>query len=200
MFISFARVRYIGIIIALAVTSCITASCVPQVAEMNNSALHENLSSNYAVVKVYYGTNRKSTGNDSKGRLTYGSRQSELTLGLCEVSIPRDHRLGEIERPSILRLEFRENPEKHVVLLKVQQFEEEVFLNQIRDNSVGENREALVFVHGYNVEFEEAARRTAQMKYDLGFSGPALFYSWPSKGSLVGYSNDAIRTHFVIKK
>ena len=32
-------------------------------------------------------------------------------------------------------------------------------------------RKALIFFHGYNVAFEEAARRTAQIVYDLGFVG-----------------------------
>ena len=51
-------------------------------------------------------------------------------------------------------------------------------------------REAFVFVHGYNVTFEDAARRTAQMSYDLAFDGAPIFYSWPSAGSLDGYARD----------
>jgi esterase/lipase superfamily enzyme len=47
-----------------------------------------------------------------------------------------------------------------------------------------------VFVHGYNVTFENAARRTAQMAYDLAFEGAAILYSWPSKGSITGYPVD----------
>ncbi len=145
---------------------------------------------NCAVVKVYFGTDRESTGVDPKGCLTYGSKRGQLSLGFSEVSIPRDHRMGKIERPSVLRFQFRENPEKHLVLLKVEQLEEENFFNDVQNQAAQNNKEALVFVHGYNVRFEEAARRTAQLKYDLGFPGPALFFSWPSKGSLIDYSKD----------
>jgi esterase/lipase superfamily enzyme len=48
-----------------------------------------------------------------------------------------------------------------------------------------------VFIHGYNVSFEEAALRSAQIAYDLGISGPVAFFSWPSKGTLAGYLADA---------
>jgi esterase/lipase superfamily enzyme len=48
----------------------------------------------------------------------------------------------------------------------------------------------LVFVHGYNVPFEEAACRTAQLTYDLGFEGPASMFVWPSLGKKSGYARD----------
>ena len=35
------------------------------------------------------------------------------------MSIPADHRVGKVESPSILRLEFAENPDRHVVLERV---------------------------------------------------------------------------------
>jgi esterase/lipase superfamily enzyme len=53
-----------------------------------------------------------------------------------------------------------------------------------------EKGSALLFVHGYNVTFEDAARRTAQMTYDLAFEGIPIFYSWPSKGSVTSYTID----------
>ena len=38
--------------------------------------------------------------------------------------------------------------------------------------------------------FADAARRTAQMAYDLGFDGAPVFYSWPSQGSFASYPVD----------
>jgi len=51
----------------------------------------------------------------------------------------------------------------------------------------------LLFVHGYNVSFEDAARRTGQLAYDLGFEGPTVFFSWPSRGSVTAYTRRADR-------
>ena len=50
--------------------------------------------------------------------------------------------------------------------------------------------DVFVFVHGYNVSFDEAAKRTAQMSYDLNFKGIPIFYSWPSQGELSKYDED----------
>lgn len=49
---------------------------------------------------------------------------------------------------------------------------------------------AFLFVPGYNVTFEDAARRTAQISYDLAFEGAPVFYSWPSKGTIPAYTVD----------
>ena len=51
-------------------------------------------------------------------------------------------------------------------------------------------KDAFVFVHGFNVTFAEAARRTAQLAHDLGFNGAPILYSWPSRATLVGYVGD----------
>jgi esterase/lipase superfamily enzyme len=51
-------------------------------------------------------------------------------------------------------------------------------------------KSAFVFIHGYNVSFEDAARRTAQMAYDLGFDGAPILYSWPSQGKTQEYPAD----------
>ena len=52
------------------------------------------------------------------------------------------------------------------------------------------SRSLFVFVHGYNANFADAARRTAQMTYDLGYDGAPILFSWPSQGRLSGYLED----------
>ncbi len=144
----------------------------------------------YTVVRVFYATDRnKKDMTDPKE--IYGIERSELTYGFTEVSIPKDHRVGELESPSIWKLEFKEDPEKHVVLLKVEELEKDKYFqeisNRVRESS---SKSAFLFVHGFNVTFEHAARRTAQMTYDLNFSGAPVFYSWPSQGSYSSYTID----------
>ena len=99
--------------------------------------------------------------------------------------------MGELESPSILRLEFHEDPERHVVLLRTTVMASARFYDDLaaRVRQSGE-RSSFLFVHGYNVSFEDAARRTAQLAYDLGFDGPAVFYSWPSRGDAAAYTID----------
>ncbi|KDM91276.1 hypothetical protein EA58_11930 [Photobacterium galatheae] len=110
---------------------------------------------------------------------------------MTKVSIPMlHHKKGVVESPSLWRFEFRENPDRHVVLLDVVQLKNDSFFNKINDHLKEGRRSAFIFVHGFNVTFEDAARRTAQMTYDLKFKGIPIFYSWPSSGSMLKYPSD----------
>ena len=127
----------------------------------------------------------------AKPGVHYGGQRGSLELGFCEVSIPPDHQVGELEAPTIFKLEVREDVNKHVVLMGAYPQEAESFFGELKqkvDSSPQKN--AFVFVHGFNTGFEEAARRTAQMAHDLKFSGAPIFYSWPSQATLTSYTID----------
>jgi esterase/lipase superfamily enzyme len=144
----------------------------------------------YATVRVFFATDRNLTSSADPKEM-FGTERSALRYGTSEVSIPRNHRMGELEAPSILRLEFREDPAKHVVLQKTTVTSEDAFYADLAARvRRSETANAFVFVHGYNVTFEDAARRTAQITYDLGFDGAPTFYSWPSRGSVPAYTID----------
>lgn len=143
----------------------------------------------FARLKVSYATNRQIKDDD--GKLHYTAESGDLSFGYCYVSIPKDHRMGEMEAPSKLRFEFKPNPEKHIVLMSAAKTSREEFFNDINTllrSTSGSN--AFVFVHGFNVTFEDAARRTAQMAYDLEFNGVPVFFSWPSQGNIPTYTVD----------
>lgn len=134
-------------------------------------------------VRVYYGTNRPVRNEPAGNR-----------YGTCDVSIPARHQFGELERPSLWRLEFRESEARHVLLKAVTPLSGDACLNQLRtDLAQTRTPEIFVFIHGYNVSFPEAAMRTAQMAFDLKFGGVPLFYSWPSRGDITGYGDDLQR-------
>ena len=149
----------------------------------------------YAVVRVFYATNRIEAGRTAGGTM-YGNESraaGELAFGVANVSIPRLHTMGELEGPTILRLEFRKDPERHIVLLSAESEKPARFFQQV-SAAAGKTprREAFVFVHGFATSFEDAARRAGQMAYDLKFQGAPILYSWPSHGEvgLVAYNKD----------
>ena len=91
--------------------------------------------------------------------------------------------MGELEGPSIFRLEFRSDPEKHVSVVSLRMEDRDAFLRRVSDRvRISRRRQALVFIHGFNVSFEDATRRAAQIAYDLGFDGAPIVFSWPSQG------------------
>jgi esterase/lipase superfamily enzyme len=121
----------------------------------------------------------------------YGGERGPLELGTCEVTIPAKHEIGEVEAPSIWRLEFKEDPTKHVVFKSAERLETDDFFSKLEERAgQSPRKDAFVFVHGFNVSFEAAAKRTAQIAYDLNFEGAPIFFSWPSQGSALDYTVD----------
>jgi esterase/lipase superfamily enzyme len=153
-------------------------------------------SSQYYQVRVFYATDRRMEDPEAVGAHGHfgGARNSgddPLTYGSVFVSVPLNHKVGAIERPSLLKLEFSEQPSRHMVILRRTLLDAESFHNQVRESLRRSGRSSsFVFVHGYNVTFDDAARRTAQITYDLDFGGAPVFYSWPSQGKLEGYTTD----------
>jgi esterase/lipase superfamily enzyme len=151
----------------------------------------------YTIVSVFYGTDRDATG-DSRPAFYYGATRGTFQFGVCQVSIPEDHRVGKLESPFIAKIPLLgglrhvfEDPEKHVVLLSVESKGKEVFLLEVRRKiETSDKREAFVFIHGYKVTFEDSCRRTAQIAYDLKFTGAPIAYSWPSDGRTANYVKD----------
>jgi esterase/lipase superfamily enzyme len=115
-----------------------------------------------------------------------------VQLGLCEVTIPKSHQVGELESPSILRLEISPDADKHVILQKTERLADEQFYELLAQRvAASPRKELFVFVHGFNVTFEDAARRTAQIHHDLGYEGAPIFFSWPAHDKFVlTYSAD----------
>lgn len=144
----------------------------------------------FTPVLIYYATNRNDTG-----ALTpedkYGSRRSEeVSFGTCIVTVPDTHRQGEIERPErILFYEFSADPAQHILLNQVNSLAKEEFYRLLNEYMATPG-EAFVFIHGFNNTFEDAALRTAQIAYDLGFAGVPIMYSWPSRGHEWDYPPD----------
>lgn len=149
------------------------------------------------VTMIYYSTQTTLTiAADARAQRTvYTARRNpggQLNLGICEVSIPTFHHPGQVEEASILRLEVCENENRHIVLKQTKVLPAEGFFQQLRDRvDEGPNKELFVFVHGFNVSFDDAAKRTAQMAHDMHFEGAPVFFSWPAnQSSLLTYTVD----------
>jgi esterase/lipase superfamily enzyme len=150
-------------------------------------------------VRVYYATDRNAgVGVDTKHMYTAARDQlGTVSYGTCIVTIPRSHVLGSLEEPGIF--EFSEDATKHVILQKVETTSNQNFYNLVRARiSESDRRDAFIFIHGFDTTFHDAARRTAQIAYDLKFEGAAIFYSWPSRGKTSQYLVDETNADWTI--
>lgn len=138
----------------------------------------------YTLVRFLYATDRRASGTSSKEESSeqYGSDRGMLQWGIGAVGIVNDQRKGPLDiRP----------------IVKPKQPED--FFSRLRDRiAESKQKETLVFVHGYNMTFEEASRRTARLTYDLGLNGVPILYSWPSQGKLAGYLVDETNIEWTV--
>ncbi|MFO1063542.1 MAG: alpha/beta hydrolase [Pirellulales bacterium] len=115
-----------------------------------------------------------------------------LHIGTASVTLPPTHRVGHFEVPEFVKLEFVESTAKHIVLQQVTPVDSvDAWFAQLRkETDQSHDSEAFVFIHGFNVTFDEAVKRSAQLAADLELSGPVVCYSWPSRGHALGYAAD----------
>lgn len=181
----------------------------------------------FDVVTVLWGTDRQLpppagkplvkgqpivTGSVSKAAFPGAERSDRLTVGRSHVTIPRTARTkGKILRPrQVTFLNYTlyseaEDPRKHFTIADLETLDPGAFIQAANEEGAKGRRfkdQAFVFVHGYNVTFEQALYRTAQLAHDLEFDGVPYLYSWPSKGEESGYlydrdSADRARTYFL---
>ncbi|MCP3971815.1 MAG: alpha/beta hydrolase [Rhodobacteraceae bacterium] len=145
----------------------------------------------FALVRVLYATDRVATGEVRPNEF-FGAGRGSVSYGEAVVTIPREHKPGKIEAPSLLTFNWTENPALHVVLMSVDPLDRGAFFAEVA-KSLGPQGtdEIFLFIHGYNTTFDVAAKRTAQLVYDLNFDGTPVFYSWPSRGHAGSYMADA---------
>ncbi len=156
--------------------------------------------SDWAVVPVFFGTDRSRL--DRPKRIAYGpTRGHRLEVGRALVTVPKAHQVPNVERPWTIRIPYTsvvlyqqdEDPKKHFTVQELKALSKEDLLALIRDRlSLSKNfeKQALVFVHGYNNAFDDALFRTAQIAYDLNYDGAPFLYSWPSGAGISDYPYD----------
>ena len=140
-------------------------------------------------VAVYYATDREVVSG-TRHNVKYGTKRAythgadPYHLGVCKVEIRRER---SYDKPSML-------PRSSVELVRVlstTELERWSFYDRVRENMWNADaNEIIVFVHGFNNDFDDAVKRTAELWFDLGFPGPPILYSWPSKGGMTGYFAD----------
>ena len=153
------------------------------------------LNQGYATVRVFYGTDRKATGSPKPAEV-YGIERGDLQYGYLDVTIPAVHQEAELETRSRWDMvSYFVGPaglrSRYVLLDSVTPQTRDGFLSALRKQiKDAPSKDVFIFVHGFNSTFEDAARRCAQLAYDLDFDGTPMMFSWASAGSATAYIKD----------
>lgn len=141
------------------------------------------------IFEVWFGTNRKPVVVAGVVKGFTSERSDTVRFGRCEVTIPKTHSVGSLGSPWWHR--FGRGDDR-LCLTTFREHSSDVFWENVRQklSATAGTGDAVVFIHGYNVTFEEAALRAAQIGADLSIGGVMAFFSWPSRGRFLHYLAD----------
>jgi esterase/lipase superfamily enzyme len=138
-----------------------------------------------ARVDMLVATTRKPSENEA---LRFGGeRAARPSFARLAVSIPPNHKTGDVLWAS----GGKPDPATAFAAVSYTNVERDRVRATIREKvRTSGHRHVLVFVHGYNTRFDEAAFRLAQIAHDSRAPVTPILFSWASWGSLTGYPYD----------
>jgi esterase/lipase superfamily enzyme len=124
------------------------------------------------------------------GTLFNGERAAALDYATVTVSIPPNHKPGNIESPATAP----GNPNIEFVAGDAEYIEgDKIFIGALNAQLAARprgSRKVLLFIHGYNTLFAEGIFRFAQIVHDSKASGVPVLFTWASRGKLRDYLYD----------
>lgn len=174
--------RLRGVLLALVLPLLVAACATPRVLELTQAPAADIAGK----VEIYVATTREPSAQPV---YFSGERGPKLSFARLDITVPRDHKAGNLELPS----SGPGDPAKHFTATHVQRLDLAPIVSDVRrelQRRPASQRDVLVFVHGYNTNFADAAYRFAQIVYDSGFKGVPVLFSWPSRGELLAYPYD----------
>lgn len=155
------------------------------------------------VQRVFFGTDRASSGQSDAGP-TFGDDRGEgLTLGHADILLPAvatridgSHASTEAGLITVSRPGDETADDRSFELQRVTHLAAQSFVNGAGMQARTARHfpgAALVYLHGLHTDFPGALFRTAQIAHDLGFDGPAYAFCWPSNSEQADPTGDRAR-------
>jgi esterase/lipase superfamily enzyme len=136
-------------------------------------------------LQIYVATTRERESPSENVFTT--NRASALNFAKFAVSIPPDHKSGNIEMPT-------PPPDSQSSFAVVNQavMSETDFRKAVapQGDTRRKKHKAVVFVHGFNNNFQESLFRIAQLHVDGNIDAIPILFAWPSQGQALAYESD----------
>jgi len=140
-------------------------------------------------VGIFYATNRQP---DGKGGHSNSGVPSTLDRGRALVIFPPSHKPGHLDEPRFQMLATLQ-PNLYTRIDSLERLPRAKYHIALERELRAHTNSILVFVHGFNVSFAAALKRTAQIALDTNFPGTAIAFSWPSQAHWTRYTGDLQR-------
>ena len=163
---------------------------------------HADVARSYAVldsgaarITIFVATSRRAVQSERAGDRFGPDDADSLQFAALTVNVPpySARGTGELPRKGSFSSAFSSAPDpKHeFFVVSVIPADSNRFVQRMAaDLAATKSRSVLVFVHGFNTSFEDAAVRAAQIAADINFDGAVVLFSWPSAASVTSYVRD----------
>jgi len=141
-------------------------------------------------VEILYGTDRARRGT---APVSYGDRRSPtVEVGVCLVAVDTAWKPNLVESLTTRWFGVDRSLDPFKLVTIKPDADPEDFWRRAGAalKSANAPDSMILYVHGYNTTFEDAARRAAQLSVDLDMPGHVALFSWPSRGSTEDYTFD----------
>lgn len=135
----------------------------------------------------YYATNRQALANTSQGARFGGERARNMTYGQLLVSASG----GQADGSDLYNVKVSLDRVTRMTPTRA-------FSDIERAAARTPGREVLLFIHGFDNSFDDAALTSARIGVGLDFTGAMLLYSWPSAGSPTSYAADRNNAYWAV--
>lgn len=149
--------------------------------------------------QIHFATNRGTLDDAAdSARIRFGNAVLQSPqFGTADVRLPHHQRGEDPQNPekTIRRISARsgsDNSEPEpATILTAEKLSVHEFLDGVRKQvDASRQRDVLLFVHGFNVDFDSSLIRTAQLGLDVPFNGALIAYIWPTQGGVLNYESD----------
>lgn len=123
-----------------------------------------------------------------------GERSSHLSLSAFDISIPPDsnRQIGQVQWPRRLPA----NPMTDFATLSVEPLDGKDAARKWLREHLPPSKRVMIFVHGFNNQFEDAVYRFAQITHDSQAKVAPVLFTWPSRARVFDYLFDRESTIF----
>ena len=115
----------------------------------------------------------------------YGGSRGQLHASICTVSFSPIWGLDEMARSIPFYI-----PDEAIELTNLQEVELNKLYSEIDQFPQKNIGNIVIYIHGYNIDFEKSCRRSALFQRALGLHDRLLLFSWPAEGNMLKYTWD----------
>lgn len=120
----------------------------------------------------------------------FGEGRGTLTAGWCGITQTSLSFLSSAAEVAPFRI-----PEEILDVESVEERPIDVVMDDLQNSADGS---ALLYIHGYYIDFEKGCRRATIFKENASLQDRFLWFSWPSDGSFLNYARDEVDLYWSV--